>query len=85
MKVSFLHPISDSKEWEGQLHVEGEVKHGEPTITKVIMEDADGQRADVTTLIDNWCSSLYDSLCDAARNNAINDEDFSGCRTRQYA
>ena len=70
-KVSFDFPISGSKEWKGHLQVEATVEGHDATIDKVIMQDTSGKKADITHLIDEWCNGLYDSLCDAAINNSI--------------
>jgi hypothetical protein len=83
--VSFDFPLSDTSEWKGQLHVTGKVDGAEVEIESVIHEDTTGRKSNITHLVEEWCSNLYDALCDAARNNAENTQDFSECRTRQYA
>lgn len=42
-------------------------------IDQVIHHDPNGKRSDITFLVEEWCSGLYDSLVEMAVNNASNE------------
>lgn len=75
-KVSFAFPISSDRIWKGQLNVTAKVDGQEVEIETVIHQDPSGRRSNITELVDEWCVNLYNSLCDAAINNADEEEDL---------
>lgn len=85
MKVSFDYPLSDTKDYEGKLHVEATVNGHDVDIDAVTFEDKHGNKVDFMWMLVEWCGNLYNCLEEAAINNAANEQDFSECRTRQYA
>jgi hypothetical protein len=84
-KVSFDYPLSETKDYEGKLIVEATVYGQNALIDSVVFEDKHGNKSDFMWMLVEWCGNLYTCIEDAAINNASSEEDFSECRTRQYA
>lgn len=71
MQLKFTTPLSNTSKWEGQLHVTAEVDGRDAEITNVVLEDKNGQKANITYYIEQHTSN-YDDLCEMAVNNAFN-------------
>jgi hypothetical protein len=84
-KVSFDYPLSETKDYEGKLIVEATVNGQDVDIDSVIFEDKHGNKSEFMWMLVEWCGNLYTCIEEAAINNSVNTEDFSECRTRQYA
>jgi hypothetical protein len=72
MEVKFDYPLSNTSTFQGQLEVTANVDGDKAEIYKVIHEDPNGNKSDITYLIDEWCNNLYDNLAEMAVNNASN-------------
>ena len=72
MTITFDFPISESKTYEGTLHVSSTVEYPDATIDSVIFETPRGTKVDITALVDSQCEGLKDRLEDAAINNWSN-------------
>jgi hypothetical protein len=79
MKVHFTYPLSNSEKWQGQLEVSATVDGQDAEITKVIHEDHNGKKSDLTYVVEQYTPTLYDSLCEMAVNDARNvgEEDYT--------
>ena len=66
MKVHFDFPLSNTSKWKGLLNVTAEVDGHDAEIDQVIHEDPKGNKTDITYLVDEWCSDLYETLVDVA-------------------
>ena len=84
-KVSFDYPLSDTKNYEGKLIVSAVVDGQEVDLQSVVFEDKTGRKVNFIWMLEEWCGNLYTCIEEAAINNSVNTEDFSECRTRQYA
>lgn len=70
-KVTFTYPLSDSRKWQGQLHIEANVDGREAEVTRLVHEDHNGKKSDITYLMDEWMSdSLYPKLCEMSVEHA---------------
>ena len=72
MKVNFDFPISNTSKWGGELNVRALVDGQDAEIEQVIHIDYNGKKSDITLLVEEYAPQLYDSLRDAAVNDARN-------------
>lgn len=72
-------PISNSRVFQGQLHVTANVDANqydpEAEIIGIIHEDASGRRSNVTPLIEIFCESLRDVIEELAIKEAMTSEE----------
>jgi hypothetical protein len=69
MTITFDFPISESKMYQGQLHVSATVEYPDAYIDKVIFESRSGaSKTDITELLEIYCESLVEKLQNAALN-----------------
>lgn len=52
--VHFTHPLSTTKFWEGQLHIWSNVEGFDVEVTKVVLEDKNGRKTDITDKLEEY-------------------------------
>jgi hypothetical protein len=50
----FTYPISNTRHWEGQLHISAKVDDCNATIERVILEDRNGVKKDITGRLEEF-------------------------------
>jgi hypothetical protein len=69
--TQFTYPISDTRQWEGQLHISAQVDDYNTQINSVLLEDRVGRKTDITGRVEEFGFDLED-LEYMARNDYEN-------------
>jgi hypothetical protein len=77
MRVHFTYPLSDTKHYQGELHVTAQVDGHDVDISQILYSDRNGKESNVTWLLEQWGGNLYDNLCEAAVHHAIPESDYT--------
>lgn len=56
----FTYPISNTRQWEGQLHISAQVDDFNAQIEKVILEDRTGHKQDITGRVEEFGFQMED-------------------------